>query len=359
MSPRGQKQHVVTKTDPMSSTIRRIKNNTPSKTQVREKMNQNLRWPTYQFTPRDEEIRNHLKDLPRTAQVLRAAGATTRQTRFDAANSGHVELHWTSENEQNRQQFLAINDSDYGRYSTYHLTNQPEFITIPNPKNQVTDATLQLRLPRPDHPAWPKAVAAHQNLLEYLTTAPRRATPESLTLRARLDDAIYDMLDLRKQQRALIRDTVEYVIPKLNEPPQTADEILVALYCDRIQTQINNIIKRSGYHYQASISYAGDILPPIICYFHLGETSNVQSISTNPTANTAELIKTMPDHIAKSLLKRFQHQGNCHLVLEQQIWVAKDNLAASWCQVTALNDSNVLFSDLMDQDTETARQASL
>ena len=322
-------------------------------------MNQNLRWPTYQFTPRDEEIRDHLKDLPRAAQVLRTAGATTRQTRFEAASSGHLELNWTPENEPTGQQFIAINDSDYGRYAIYHLTNWPEFITIPNPQNPVTDATLQMRLPRPDHPAWPKAVADHQTLFEYLVTAPRYTTPESLALRAQLDDAIYDMLDLRKQQRALIRDTVEYIIPKMDEPPQTADEILVALYCDRIQTQINDIIKRSGYHYHASINYAGDMLPPIICHFHLGKTSSTQSVSTNPTASTTELIKTMPGHIAQSLLRRFQRDGNCHLVLEQQIWVVKNNLAASWCQVAALNDSNMLFSDLMDQDTEATRQAQL
>lgn len=347
-------------TDPMPSTIRRIKNNShQAKPKSESKMNQNLRWPTYQFTPRDEEIRDHLKALPRAAQVLRAAGATTRRTRFDATSSGNVELHWTHENEQTRQQFLAISDSDYGHYSTYHLINWPEFTTIPNPKNQITDATLQLRLPRPDHPAWPKALTAHQTLLKYLATAPRHATPESLALRARLDDAIYDMLDLRKQQRALIRDTVEYIIPKLDEPPQTADEILVALYCDRIQTQINDIIKRSGYHYQANINYAGDMLPPIICHFQLGKTSKTQSVITNPTANTVELIKTMPDHIAKSLLRRFQREGNCHLVLEHQIWVVKNNLAASWCQVTALNDSNMLFSDLMDQDIEAKRQARL
>ena len=322
-------------------------------------MNQNLRWPTYEFTTRDEEIRDHLKTMPRAAQVLRAAGATTRHTRFSAASSGQVELNWTPENEPTCQQFLAINDSDYGRYAIYHLTNWPEFITIPNPQNPVTDATLQLRLPPPDHHTWPQAIAAHQALSDYLVTAPSHATPESLTLRAEFNVAIYDMLDLRKQQRALIRDTVEYIIPKLGEPPQAADEILVALYCDCIQTQINDIIKRSGYHYQASINYAGDMQPPIVCQFHLRENRNTQSISTNPTATTEELVKTMPDNVAQSLLQRFQREGNYHLVLDQQIWVVKNNLAASWCQVTALNDSNMLFSDLMDQDTEAARQAQL
>ena len=276
---------------------------------MKANMDQNLRWPTYQFTPRDEEIRDHLKDLPRAEQVLRAAGATHRRTRFEAANSGNVELHWTPENEQTRQQFLAINASDYGRYSTYHLTNYPEFITIPTPRNPVTDATLQLRLPPSDDPAWHTTIAAHQNMLEHLATAPRHTTPESLTARAEFNTAVYDMLDLRKQQRALVHDTVEYIIPKLDEPPQTADETLVARYCDRIQTQINDIIKPSGYHYQATINYAGDMLPPIICYFQLGETSKTQSVITNPTPSTEELTKTMPGQITPSLLQRFQRDG--------------------------------------------------
>ena len=101
------------------------------------------------------------------------------------------------------------------------------------------------------------------------------------------------------------------------------------------------------------------MLPPIICHFQLGETGKTQSVVTNPTVSTAELIKTMPDHMAKSLLRRFQREGNCHPVWDQQMWIVKNNPAASWRQVTALNDSNMLFSDPMDQDTKANRQAKL
>ena len=97
--------------------------------------------------------------------------------------------------------------------------------------------------------------------------------------------------------------------------------------------------------------------PPIICHFKLEDTQETLSVTTNPTASQAELIATMPENIDQTVLQRFYEDGNCHMINEQQIWVVKDHLAPSWCQVAALNDSNVFFSDLMKQYLESARQS--
>ena len=79
-------------------------------------------------------------------------------------------------------------------------------------------------------------------------------------------------------------------------------------------------------------------------------------MTTTPTARQAELIDTMPENIGQTVLQRFHEDGNRHMINENQIWVVKDHLAPSWCQVDALNN-NVFFSDLMKQDLESARQS--
>lgn len=174
-----------------------------------------------------------------------------------------------------------------------------------------------------------------------------------------LNDLIFQVYELSDQEIVLIKDTLSYTInPFLQGMKQRASTMLakpnieqLQNYASRLCAQINGILKHGGLELTATV-----ISPRraelTACRFGWRQVGNAARISVSTVDGIDDVLNQMSIDLRATVTNKLYIRQDLRVYDKEAFWVIKPSQARLWTEAAALNDSDAVLREHLDQPSD-------
>ena len=226
---------------------------------------------------------------------------------------------------------------------------------------------LQVRLPdsilnSDTDPLWTEILQREQWLRE--SWQPELNVRSSLKreidrVEGELEEAIFQLYDLSKQETLLVKDTIEYGIKPILSKKLRFTSIGTLANVDDLQSyaqqmceQLDGILRYGDLELTATVVEFDQRTPLRVCRFTQKRLGNIQKVAFVRLNDIDDVIDQMADNLRTEIADHMYIQRSLRVYENDSFWIIKGVQKRLWSRSAALNDADTVLREHMESVIE-------